>query len=123
MLAAVLADFHRLPGCEVWTTWDRRLGSCDLPASRIIEVSGPDDERRVWNEIIEVSTDVLLIAPESDGMLEERAAFIEQRGGRLLGPSSESIRICGDKWKTFQRLKAHHIPTIDSRLFPSESLI
>ncbi|MFN0198478.1 MAG: ATP-grasp domain-containing protein [Planctomycetaceae bacterium] len=123
MLTAILADFHRVPGCEVWTTWDRRLGPWDLPAYRVYEVSGPDDERRIWNDLIDDTTDVLLIAPESDGMLEERATFVERRGGRLFGPSSEAIHICGDKWETFQRLNAHHIPTIETRLFPDDSPI
>ncbi|MEX1231976.1 MAG: ATP-grasp domain-containing protein [Planctomycetaceae bacterium] len=116
MLSAVLADFCRVADAEIWTTWDRRRGEHQLAGASVIGVSSPNEERRAWHELIGEITDVLLIAPESAGVLAERAEFFERHGCRLLGPSSSAIRLCGDKWETFRLLSSHRIPTVETSL-------
>jgi tyramine---L-glutamate ligase len=92
MLAAVLDDFHLIPGIEATTP---PLGG-DCEALR---------------EAARTSDYVLLIAPEFDGLLAERCYWVEQAGGHLLGPSSAAVRLTADKLRLSRRLRAAGIPT------------
>jgi predicted ATP-grasp superfamily ATP-dependent carboligase len=92
MLAAVLDDFHRTPGIEATTP-------------------PPGEDREALREAARTSDYVLLIAPEFDGLLTERCRWVEQAGGRLLGPSSAAVRLTADKLRLSRHLRAAGIPT------------
>jgi tyramine---L-glutamate ligase len=77
MLDAVLADFRALP--NVTTT---------------VAESGGESEFRALAAQADFS---LVIAPECDGVLEERCRWVEDAGGRLLGPTSAAVRLTADK--------------------------
>ncbi|MDA0833971.1 MAG: ATP-grasp domain-containing protein [Planctomycetota bacterium] len=115
MLSAILADFSRVSDLEIWTTWDRRWGTPRFDGVNVIPVSGPEEERSAWERLIGDLSDVLVIAPESHGILAARAEFFESRGCRLLGPSAEAIRLCSDKWETFRFLRLLRLPTIETQ--------
>jgi predicted ATP-grasp superfamily ATP-dependent carboligase len=53
----------------------------------------------------------VVIAPETNGILEERCRWVEEEGGQLLGPASDSIRLAGDKLKLAIHLAKAGIPT------------
>jgi predicted ATP-grasp superfamily ATP-dependent carboligase len=92
MLAAVLDDFRCIPGIETVT----------LPAG---------DEPKAFRELARTSDYTLLIAPEFDGLLAERCAWVEEVGGRLLGPSSAAVRLTADKCLLGARLRDASVPT------------
>ncbi|MCE9531880.1 MAG: ATP-grasp domain-containing protein [Planctomycetes bacterium] len=53
----------------------------------------------------------LIIAPESDGVLETRCRWVEEEGGRLLGPSSKAVGLTGDKLELARHFEKHGVPT------------
>jgi predicted ATP-grasp superfamily ATP-dependent carboligase len=92
MLSAVLEDFRRIPGVEAMT----------LPAG---------DERAALREAARTCDHVLLIAPEFDGLLAERCHWVEEAGGKLLGPSSAAVRLTADKLRLSHHLRDAGVPT------------
>ncbi|MFN4260451.1 MAG: ATP-grasp domain-containing protein [Gemmataceae bacterium] len=53
----------------------------------------------------------LLIAPECDDILATRCQWIEEAGGRLLGPASAAVRLTADKLALGEYLLRKGIPT------------
>jgi hypothetical protein len=58
----------------------------------------------------------LIVAPETDGVLLERCQWVQAAGGRFLGPTTEAIRLTGDKWETFLRWKEKGVRTPETWL-------
>jgi predicted ATP-grasp superfamily ATP-dependent carboligase len=91
MLDAVAADFAAVPDVMVTT----------LPTA------DEGDFRR-----LAANADfTLVIAPESDGILEERCRWVEEAGGRLLGPSPAAVRLTADKLALAERFAQAGVPT------------
>lgn len=106
MFAAVLEDFSRVPGVEVVTLPPARA---DLP-SRFREAAARAD----WS---------LIIAPEFDDILYTRCLWVEEAGGRLLGPSSEAVRLTADKLFLSVHLAERGVPTPPTCAFlPGEAI-
>lgn len=102
---------------EVVTTLDpshSRL-SQDLPA-RLLTI-GPGEERGTLERLAKEMDAVLLIAPETGGVLAERVGWIEGAGGRSLGCSQSAINLSGDKLALAEFLTAKGIPCIPTRRF------
>jgi predicted ATP-grasp superfamily ATP-dependent carboligase len=92
MLAAVLDDFRRAPGVATITleAGAGRDAFCQLARSAD------------WT---------LVIAPEFEGILAERCRWVEEAGGRLLGPTAAAVRLTADKLLLSGRLRAAGVPT------------
>lgn len=117
MLAAVLEDFGRLPGVEVVTLGHGSFAApLDLPC-RVVRV---DAEEPAFRKLASAADFTLVIAPELDGLLLTRCQWVEESGGRLLGPSAAAVRLTGDKWTLGQHLQRQRIPTPECRLFHGE---
>src|SRR5262249_60505028 len=58
----------------------------------------------------------LVIAPEFDDILRGRCRWVEEAGGRLLGPSSEAVALTADKLRLGEHLLGHAAPTPPCRL-------
>jgi len=116
MLAAAVADFARVGGVLVTTTWDARLGPPPFEDAHTIVVDSPAEEPPIFRELAALSEAVLVIAPETSGILEQRCRIAEAAGGRLLGPASEAVQVCATKFDTFRRLMDAGVPTIPTRL-------
>ena len=61
------------------------------------------------------------IAPEFDGILQALCETVEWLGKPLLTSSASAVEVTGNKFKTYQHLKQHHIPTVPTRLFAAET--
>jgi tyramine---L-glutamate ligase len=92
MLLAVLADFRRIPGVQAVTLEgnDSREAFCDLARS---------------------ADQTLLIAPEFNDILAQRCRWVEEIGGRLLGPSAAAVGLTADKLLLSHHLHAAGVPT------------
>src|ERR1051326_6892802 len=108
MLAAVLEDFSRCPGVHVVTLVDPALLAAfergKPPAAFTASAARPEAEEQTFRALARSADLALIIAPEFDGLLAERCRWVEEVGGRLLGPSAAAVRLTGDKL-----LLAHHL--------------
>lgn len=95
MLACLLEDFGRLPGVEIHTLSGQRR----------------ETEQKAFREPARTCDWSLVVAPEFDNLLWQRCRWVEEERGCLLGPSSEAVRLAGDKWATYRLLQANSVPT------------
>lgn len=116
MLSALLDDFCRIPGSSVSTiVRDRWPGALPRPGNLHIE--------RLDGEYSRLASEAdysLIVAPECDGILEERCGLVEQQGGKLLGSLSQAIRLTGDKFVLAQVLKDGRVPTPETKWLLSD---
>jgi tyramine---L-glutamate ligase len=91
MLDAVSADLRSVPGVEVVTA---------------ASAGEPDFRRHAADADFS-----LVIAPEFDGILEERCRWTVKSGGRLLGPSPALVRLTADKLDLCHYFQRRHVPT------------
>jgi tyramine---L-glutamate ligase len=103
MRRSIAADFASLPHVRVVRTLDE--GQPDEPGPWTVVRVGPGEESDRFASLAARADFTALIAPESGGVLAERARAIERAGGRSLGSSPAAIELAGDKL----RLGAHMI--------------
>jgi predicted ATP-grasp superfamily ATP-dependent carboligase len=117
MLSAVLEDFARCPGVEVVTLLGSRLLSATdgWPSNLTAHPLTPGEEEPLFRQLAREADCSLVIAPEFDDLLARRCEWVEEEGGRLLGPSSAAVRLTGDKLQLARHLQAAGIPTPASR--------
>lgn len=108
MLAAALEDFGQLPGLEVVT-----MGREPLPfqANQLDQIIPTDREEETFRVLARSADFSLVIAPEFDDLLWRRCSWVEESGGRLLGPSSTAVRLTGDKLALAQHLRRRRVLT------------
>ena len=109
MLRAVVEDFAALPGLEVWGLRDARLTDFHLPRREFV-IRTAEEEREAFLQLANTCDWALIIAPEIEGMLEERVTWVMETGARLLSPSGEFLRIASSKGRTAMRLREQGIP-------------
>lgn len=110
MLRAILEDFQASKEHEIRATIDSRLSHW-LPSNLPLAVIA----RRRYAEIFAASLDwaeaVLLIAPETDGVLERLSTQVEGAGKHLLGSNTKAVAVTADKGITDSRFRAWGFPT------------
>ncbi|MGH7369676.1 MAG: ATP-grasp domain-containing protein [Candidatus Methylomirabilaceae bacterium] len=111
MLEALVADLLRLREHELLLLIDRgRVGPIPRhPRLHVRDVGG--DYRQAVRKAVEEVDAVLLLAPETGGLLGRLTALVESRGKFVLGASSGAIACAGDKARTYRALHTHGIPT------------
>jgi predicted ATP-grasp superfamily ATP-dependent carboligase len=109
MLRALAADFAALPGAEVSVLVDQRSRDVELPGCRLVEVTSAAEEREALARLASQADWTVVIAPEFDGHLLDRCRFVESRGGRRLGPSSDVVALAADKHRLAEHLRCHGI--------------
>jgi len=115
MRDAVWRDFSALPDIQLITTVDVRL-SPPHGWDEVAHVAYEDDVWQVWQTYIQDADAVLPIAPEQGGHLLRLTQMIEAAGKPLLGCYADAVALFGDKWRTFEHLRQHQIPTPDTYL-------
>lgn len=98
MLNALREDARRTPGCEAM--WIDAATPLDL-----------EQERLALQSLARQADGCIVIAPEFSGLLETRCRWVEEAGGKWLGPSSSAVVLCGDKWHVYQHWVKRHVPT------------
>ena len=112
MLSAVLEDLCRVPGVEVVTRLDPALADAlPRPKNLTIHLAQAGAEEEDLRRLARTSDYTLLIAPEFQDLLGERCQWVEEAGGRLLGPSSEAVRLTADKLRLAHDLRTRGVPT------------
>jgi predicted ATP-grasp superfamily ATP-dependent carboligase len=123
MLVAIVEDLLRLPGVEVVTTWDDRLGEFPVePVSTLAieQISSRCDERQAFERLCEQSDAAIVIAPEFHNILTDRVKTASART-RLVGCDVDSTILCSDKLRLATFLHEAGIPTISTAVFEPAS--
>ena len=110
MLWALLADFSTWGAVRTVTTLDLRLGNLSLPADEMVRVA-PGQHEATFSSLLAQSDAVLIIAPETDGILARLSAMADEASIPLLGSSTEAVAIAGDKAVCYQRFCQAGLPT------------
>jgi predicted ATP-grasp superfamily ATP-dependent carboligase len=110
MLAALATDFSALDGVAVDVMRDARYRDFQLPACAIHEVANDDEEGLLLSQLAAAADWTLIVAPEFDGHLHARCQWVEQAGGRLLGPNSRLVALASDKQHVAEHLTACGVP-------------
>ncbi len=114
MIGALVEDLSRIEGCTISTMRDRRLDDFVLPAQTHVLRRSKDD-RVTFCRLAATADWTIVIAPEFDNHLHLRTSWVENEGGRLLGPSSNLVRLAANKRKLAERLAASGISVPMSR--------
>ena len=109
MIAALAADALAIEGVEARVMWDARLPPLGASGDRVRLVNGDKDAHATFAELAAWADGVILIAPESDGILQRYAEQTLAVGGKLLGPSPALISLGADKHRTAEYLRARGI--------------
>jgi predicted ATP-grasp superfamily ATP-dependent carboligase len=108
MRRAVATDLAAVPGTILIMTLDERLPV--EPGPWQIERVGPGAERVVLATSARACDAVLVIAPETDGVLAERERVVHAEGGRSLGSTPEAISLAADKLAAARWLADRGVP-------------
>lgn len=114
MRRALAEDFAALPGFRVFMTLDGRLP--EEPGPWTIVRVGPGAERATFARLAAEADSTALVAPETGGILLDRARTIAEAGGRSLGSSPEAIALAGQKHELGLHLRRLGIPSPPGRL-------
>ncbi len=116
MRDALLHDFSLLPQ-KIICTCDKRVEIApEHPAISYIQVSAEDDMRLIFEQQVMAADAVIIIAPETDAVLQQLSEIVVKQHKCLLGPSPQAIAVAADKWLTAQCLQQHAIATVPTFL-------
>lgn len=118
MAEAVVADFAALEDVRVVTLRDKRLSSLNHRHVTAHAVSDPNDEAERFQELCGSSDRILIIAPETDGLLAQRIELARRANPTgVLNCSGKALLTGCDKWELAQRLTEWDIPAIPTALW------
>lgn len=120
MLNCVIADLLAISDCHVTTCVGEQLQSMfpQFTSSgqesrlQISVIQDPETERHYFERACQQADVVWIIAPELDDILYSRTRWALQAGAQVVGPDLSTIQLTADKWRLFQFLNEHSIPTI-----------
>lgn len=114
MLTAVVSDISQMSGFEVVTTL--RHGIQANFDAQVIRIQGTAEESRIFDELLHEVDAALVIAPETDGILESRCRQVLEAGASSWNCSPAAIGLCGDKLRLADHLQTRGLPTIPTTL-------
>ncbi len=121
MLWALLADFRRWGAMRTIAALDARFEQCvpgwdhrTLPADEVVRVL-PGDHKDVYLSLLKRCDAVLLIAPETNGILAGLTLLAESAGIPVLGSSASAVATAGDKEACARLFQQAKLPTPETR--------
>jgi predicted ATP-grasp superfamily ATP-dependent carboligase len=122
MLSAIIKDFAQLAEVEVLCLLAERVRQAPEGRRIAAQCANPGfschdgEEKKAIAELARAANFSLIIAPESQHILLERCRWVEDAGGRLLGPSSAAVELAADKLRLAKHLSRRNVPTPRTRL-------
>ena len=113
ILRALLADLRAWGGLPVVTTRDPRRSTPGLIADRVVDLR-PEVYPTALVEVARDCGAALVVAPESNGMLERLSASILDAGVCLIGSLPPAVAVATDKWECNRRFLRAGLPTPES---------
>lgn len=121
MLSSLMSDIARLPEIDCMTLLSSQ-GKIELPGQITVAYSNDSAEAlSLFDQLLQQAEQVLIIAPESDGVLLDLYGQVEQAGKIWLGCSREAIQVTADKFSFYERLKQAGLPVVETTLVPLQS--
>jgi tyramine---L-glutamate ligase len=119
MLSALVEDFQRIPEVEVLSFLNSNVfGNNHQRPFLHIDL---EDEERTFREFARQADITLVIAPEFENILSRRCEWVQEGGGRLLGPCLDAIRTTADKYDLRQILRDCGVPTPECHLLAEKN--
>jgi predicted ATP-grasp superfamily ATP-dependent carboligase len=118
MLGALLADLAEVPGVDLLTTRDPRLGP--VSHAEVLATRRGEDPLAAYQRGLSTAAAAWPIAPETSGALERLARTTLMAGKLLLGSPPDAIRLCASKLRSGSALAAAGIPAVPTFAVPSE---
>lgn len=122
MLWALLLDFRRWGAVRTLTALDARfeqripgLDRSTLPADSVVAVDS-SSQVQVFTALLQRCDAVLIIAPETDGVLARLTSQAEAVGVPVLGSSAAAVAIAGDKAACARLFSNADLPTPLTRI-------
>ncbi len=117
ILWALLVDFRRWGAVRTITALDPRfeelvlgLSRKTLPADEVVYAS-PSEHEEVYLSLLKRCDAVLVVAPETGGVLARLTALAEMAGTPLLGSSATAVATAGDKAACYRLFRLAKLPT------------
>jgi predicted ATP-grasp superfamily ATP-dependent carboligase len=110
MRDAIADDLRGVPDVEV-VLFPSPLGGEGVGVGGVVRDDFPVNAPVLFDSLVHSCDAVLVIAPETDGILESLVRRVEAARVHLLGPSSAAIRLTADKLALFRRWQSSGVPT------------
>jgi len=115
MLSAVVRDFEVLPHHNVSVLRDSRLKATKISNNDIVINSG-DNYIECIEALVQHIGALLIIAPETDGILTSLCERFSNHDYMLLNSNIESIKLASNKYETYKYLQDYDIAQIPTFL-------
>jgi len=109
MLRAVTEDIAKLAGASVVTTLEAGLSLSSKVQT--IWIEDPHQEGQVFRQLLGEVDHVLIIAPETAGILAQRCRLVRASDAVSWNCSPAAIELCGDKLRLSHDFLSRGIPT------------
>ncbi len=129
MLNALLDNLTRLDDLDLTVMLDWRLAdSLSGTCINTVIIKQEHDITEEFARLVMQSDWVWPIAPEFDGILQTLCQAVASLGKTLLTSPAAAVAIAGNKFKTYELLKRHHIAAVPTRMlgyeyFPGEWIV
>jgi predicted ATP-grasp superfamily ATP-dependent carboligase len=123
MLAAVLSDFKKLPGLYITTIIHsscRNLMTQFIDDRIHVSWAGEGTEKccaqDLYERVVAECDAVLVIAPETGGLLAKLIGIAEKKGKAVFGPTAKAAALVSNKGETTKLLASHGLPVPRSEI-------
>jgi tyramine---L-glutamate ligase len=122
MLEGILKGFAQVKDIQLTVMLDRRFSeTIKADGVEFFMVTSADNVSKVFTRLVQQADAVWPVAPEFDSILEKLCETVETFNKWLLTSSAKAVALTGNKFKTFQQLSQHNIPTVKTRLLTDNS--
>ncbi len=111
MVEALAEDAANIDSLDAVMMRDIRVHSLVGKGAEIVDVDSIYAHQSEFDRLVQESDLTILIAPETDSVLFELARRAENLEAKLISPSSEVIKLAGDKQETAKRLQDAKVST------------
>lgn len=115
MLTAICRDLTAL-GCQLTIMRDSRLPPCKATDASlsVLSVDSQQRYRQIWQQSLDQHQQFIVIAPETDGLLEKLVRQLEERDKVHFGCRASIIALCTDKLECSRWLTQQGVVTPES---------
>ena len=115
MLMALLNELQDMPGLQLLLPLDQRSTGMPIsPQIQVFPIKHVDEMQNQLPDLINQADLVWPIAPESHGVLTAIARQVTHQQKTLLLSAPETVDLCSDKLATYQKLKQHALPVVET---------